>query len=142
MEKKGDKKMALKWVPSSFDEPDLKKAQKEGFILAAASVIFPGNEHVPKPPKGYRVMFFAFLLCGLSLPAHEFLHGLLFVYGVHLHQLMPNSIMHIACFITLCEAFLGIDPQWVLWIFFFRLRPSVSFDKNPKLGESCCICAI
>jgi hypothetical protein len=32
------------------------------------------------------------------------------VYGVQLHQLMPNSLMHIACFITMCEAFLGIDP--------------------------------
>jgi hypothetical protein len=26
MVKKGDKKMAPNWVPSSFDEPDLKKA--------------------------------------------------------------------------------------------------------------------
>jgi hypothetical protein len=46
---------------------------------------------------------------GLSLPAHEFLHGLLFVYSVQLDQLTPNSILHIACFITLCEAFLGIN---------------------------------
>jgi hypothetical protein len=111
MVKKGDKKMALKWVPSSFDEPDLKKAKKEGFLPAAASIIFPGEEHVPKPPKGYWVMFLAFLLCGLSLPAHEFLRGLLFVYGVQLHQLTPNSILHIACFITHCEYFLGIDPH-------------------------------
>jgi hypothetical protein len=58
MVKKGDKKMALKWVPSSFDEPDLKKAWKEGFLLAASPVIFPGEERVPKPPKGYQVMFF------------------------------------------------------------------------------------
>jgi hypothetical protein len=28
------------------------------------------------------VMFLAFLLCGFSLPAHNFLCGLLFVYGV------------------------------------------------------------
>jgi hypothetical protein len=111
MVKKGSKKMALNWVPSSFDKPDLKKAKKEGFLPAAVLVIFPGEERVPKPPKGYRVMFLTFLHCGLSYPAHEFLHGLLFVYGVQLHQLMPNSILHIACFITLCESFLGIDPH-------------------------------
>jgi uncharacterized membrane protein (DUF106 family) len=70
-------------------------------------------------------MFLAFLLCGLSLPAHEFLHGLLFVYGVQLHQLTPNSILHIACFITLYESFLGVEPHWILWKFLFRLRPSV-----------------
>jgi hypothetical protein len=40
-------------------------------------------------------MFLAFLLRSLSFPAHEFLRGLLFVYGVQLHQLMPNSILHL-----------------------------------------------
>jgi hypothetical protein len=79
-------------------------------------------------------MFFAFLLRGLSLPAHEFLCGLLFVYGVQLHQLTPNSILHIACFITLCESFLRVEPHWTLWKFLFRLRPSVSLSKNPELG--------
>jgi hypothetical protein len=79
-------------------------------------------------------MFLAFLLRGLSLPAHEFLRGLLFVYGVQLHQLTPNSVLHIACFITLCESFLRIDPHWILWKFLFCLRPSVSLSKNPELG--------
>jgi hypothetical protein len=111
---KAGSKMALKWVPSSFEESDLKKAKKDGFLPEAAPVIFPGDGRVPSPPKGYRVMFLAFLLRGLSLPAHEFLRGLLFVYGVQLHQLTPNSILHIAYFITLCESFLGIDQHWVL----------------------------
>jgi hypothetical protein len=111
MVKKGDKKMALKWVPSSFDEPNQKKAKNEGFLPAVAPVIFPSDKRVPKPLKGYQVMFFAFLLHGLYLLAHEFLRGILFVYGVLLHQLMPNLILHIACFITLCESFLGIDPH-------------------------------
>jgi hypothetical protein len=53
---------------------------------------------------------------------------------VQLHQLTPNSILHIACFITLCESFLGIEPHWVLWKFLFRLRPSVSLSKSPELG--------
>jgi hypothetical protein len=80
------------------------------------------------------VIFLAFLLRGLSLPTHEFLRGLLFVYGVQVHQLTPNSLLRIACFITLCEAFLGIDPHWVLWKFLFRLRPSGSLAEIPKLG--------
>jgi hypothetical protein len=79
-------------------------------------------------------MFFEFLLRGLSLLAHEFLRGLLFVYGVQLHQLTPNSILHIACFITLCESFLGIEPHFLLWKFLFQLRPSVALSKKPKLG--------
>jgi hypothetical protein len=79
MAKKGTKNLTLKWVPSSFDDADPKKAEKEGFLLEAAPIIFPSDESVLKPPKGYRVMFLAFLLRGLSLPAHEFLRGLLFV---------------------------------------------------------------
>jgi hypothetical protein len=98
------------------------------------AVVFPGDERVANPPAGYRVMFLAFLLRGLSLPAHEFLRGILFVYGLQLHQLTPNSILHIACFITLCESFLGIDPHWVHWKFLFCLRPSVSLAENPELG--------
>jgi hypothetical protein len=47
---------------------------------------------------------------------------------------MPNFILYIVCFITLCESFLGIDPHWVLWKSYFPLRPSVSLAKNPKLG--------
>jgi hypothetical protein len=134
MTKKGSSSVATQWVPSSFKESDMKKAKKEGFLLESAPIVFPGNERVPKPPSGYRVMFLAFLLRGLYLLAHEFLRGLLFVYGVHLHQLTPNSILHIACFITLCESFLGIDPHWVLWKFLFRLRPSVLLAKSPELG--------
>jgi hypothetical protein len=79
-------------------------------------------------------MFLTFLLRGFSLPAHEFLHGLLFVYGVQLHQLTPNSILHIACFVTLCESFLGIEPHFLLWRSIFRLRPNVSLARKPELG--------
>jgi hypothetical protein len=59
-------------------------------------------------------MFLAFLLRGLSLLAHEFLRGLLFVYDVQLYQLTPNSILHIAYFMTLCKSFLGIEPYFLL----------------------------
>jgi hypothetical protein len=99
------------WVPLEFGQTDLTKAQKEGLIAKADQAIFPSTERIPKPPSGYRVMFLTFLMRGLSFLAHEFLRGLLFVYGVQLHQLMPNSILHIACFVTLCESFLGIEPH-------------------------------
>jgi hypothetical protein len=102
------------WVPSEFGQTDLTKAQKEGLIAEGDQVVFPSTKCIPKPPSGYRVMFLAFLLCGLSFPAHDFLPGLLFIYGVQLHQLTPNSILHIAYFVTLCESFLGIEPHWIL----------------------------
>jgi hypothetical protein len=33
---------------------------------------------------------------------------------VQLHQLTPNSLLHIACFVTLYESFLGIEPHFLL----------------------------
>ncbi|KAM0926342.1 hypothetical protein ACQ4PT_003453 [Festuca glaucescens] len=58
----------------------------------------------------------------IIFPAHEFLRCLLFSYGIQLWQLTPNSILHLAIFITICESFLGIDPHWGLWkkIFFVK----------------------
>jgi hypothetical protein len=111
MAKEGTKKQALGWTASVFDEADLKKVNKEGFLAESMEIVFPSTEVIPAPPPGFRVMFLDFLLHGFSLPAHEFLHGLLFVYGVQLHQLTPNSLLHIACLITLCEAFLGVNPH-------------------------------
>jgi hypothetical protein len=125
---------ATSWVPSDFTQKDLEKARADGLISDDDQVTFPSTEWIPKPPSGFRVMFFAFLLRGLSFPAHKFLHGLLFVYDVQLHQLTPNSILHIACFITLCESFLGIEPHFLLWKYLFRLRPSVALTKKPELG--------
>ena len=67
-------------------------------------------------------MFLSFLYRGLSLPAHKFLHHLLRVYEIQLWQLTPNSILHLAIFITLYEAVLGIEPHFGLWkkIFFVK----------------------
>jgi hypothetical protein len=81
-------------------------------------------------------MFLAFLLRGFSLSAHEFLRGHLFIYGVQLHQLTPNSLLHIACFITLCEAFLGINSHWVLWKHLFRLRPNETKEETHDLASA------
>jgi hypothetical protein len=111
MAKKGTKKQTLGWIPSSFDDTDLKKVKKEGFLSELTEIVFARGEAIPALLAGYRVMFPAFCFHCLSLPAHEFLRGLLFVYGMQLHQLTPNSLLHIACFITLCEAFLGIEPH-------------------------------
>jgi hypothetical protein len=125
---------ATNWVRSAIKETEVEKARADGFISAEDSIKFPSTERIPQPPSGYRVMFLSFLLRGLSLPAREFLRGLLFVYGVQLHQLTPNSLLHIACFVTLCESFLGIEPHFLLWRSIFHLRPNVALSNKPELG--------
>jgi hypothetical protein len=53
---------------------------------------------------------------------------------MQLHQLMPNSMLHVACFITLCGAFLGVDPHWGLWKHIFHMRYNVSKEEVHDLG--------
>ena len=43
-------------------------------------------------------------------------------YGLQLHHLGANSITLISCFVTLCEAYLGIWPCMELFCMFFFLR--------------------
>jgi hypothetical protein len=33
--------------------------------------------------------------------------------------LTPSGILHMAAFVTLCEAFIGIEPHFNLWSYFF-----------------------
>ncbi|KAK1686435.1 hypothetical protein QYE76_047283 [Lolium multiflorum] len=98
------------------------------------AIRFPSEESYPNPPMEYRVSFVDHLIRGLSAPIHDFLRGLLFVYGIQLHQLTPNSILHISIFITLCECFLGIPPNWVLWKRIFCLRRNGSHNATYNIG--------
>ncbi|KAK1610431.1 hypothetical protein QYE76_034104 [Lolium multiflorum] len=116
-------KVSRDWSASAISSRDINKLRNLGFISASEEDIrLPGAVTRPKPPKGFTVMFVAFLFRGLSLPAHEFLRSLLFFYGIQLWQLTPNSILHLSIFITVCEAFLGIDPHWGLWRKIFYVK--------------------
>jgi hypothetical protein len=99
----------------------------------------PGDESTPHPPQGFRVIFTHFLVLGLSVPIHEFLGGLLFVYGIQPHRLTPNSILHISTFITLCECFLSIHPHWGLRTHIFYHRRNNSKNTIYNVG-GVCIC--
>lgn len=77
---------------------------------------------VPLPQDNEVVMLTPFYECGFGLPLHPFIRGLLFFYGLEIQNLHPNFILHMECFITLCEAFLRLDPHWKLWQYFFNGR--------------------
>ncbi|KAK1642195.1 hypothetical protein QYE76_060000 [Lolium multiflorum] len=122
---------AAEWERSKISTQDVNMLKKLGISKKPKALCFP-EESYPTPPMGYRVSFVDHLIRGLSAPIHPFLRGLLFVYGLQLHHLTPNSILHISIFITLCEAFLGIQPNWALWkrIFFCRRNGSPNVAYN------------
>jgi hypothetical protein len=63
------------------------------------------------PEEGYVVTFVAFYEWRFGVPSHLFLHLLLRQYGLELHNLAPLGVLLIAAFMTLCEAYMGIDPS-------------------------------
>ena len=118
------KKMKGDWESSSIAERHLAGLRADGRLPPAEGgrVRCAGNEVFPNPRTGECVVFVDFLTRGLSFPLHEFFRGMLYAYGVQLHDLPPNSILHIAGFIVLCECFLGVHLHWGLWrrIFFVK----------------------
>ncbi|KAK1631771.1 hypothetical protein QYE76_006086 [Lolium multiflorum] len=91
----------LEWERSKISNQDVNTLKRLGLMKKEDAIRFPSEESYPNPPMEYRVSFVDHLIRGLSAPIHDFLRGLLFVYGIQLHQLTPNSILHISIFITL-----------------------------------------
>ena len=56
------------------------------------------------------VLFHDFVERGLTLPVSEFFYALLQFWGIQLHHLTLQSILHLLFFTHFCEAFLGILP--------------------------------
>ena len=80
------------------------------------------------------VLFKAFVERGLAISACNFLRGLLFFKGVQLHHLTPDSVLHIAIFVQLCEAFLGIHPHFDLFKSLFSLNPYPNLRNIARVG--------
>ncbi|KAK1630222.1 hypothetical protein QYE76_004537 [Lolium multiflorum] len=121
----------LEWERSKISNQDVNMLKRLGLMKKEDAIRFP-EESYPTPPMEYRVSFVDHLIRGLSAPIHDFLRGLLFVYGIQLHQLTP--ILHVAIFITLCECFLGVPPNWALWKRIFCLRRNGSHNAIYNIG--------
>ncbi|KAK1661926.1 hypothetical protein QYE76_050085 [Lolium multiflorum] len=124
----------LEWERSKISNQDTNMLKRLGLMKKEDAIRFPSEESYPNPPMEYRVSFVDHLIRGLSPPIHDFLRGLLFVYGIQLHHLTPNSILHISIFITLCECFLGVAPNWALWKRIFCIRRNGSHNITYNIG--------
>ncbi len=92
------------------------------------------GEAFPTPDTHEVVVFSHFFYGGFSLPTSRFFRGILDFYGISLHHLNLNSIVHIANFIHACEAFLGIRPHFALFCRIFFLKPQPNKSKPCVVG--------
>jgi hypothetical protein len=109
------------WTPSSIRLGHLQKLMKHGFMSAVELETYQVlmDPVLPAPAEGYVVSFMAFYEQRFDVPLHPFLHSLLQYYGLELYHLTASGVLHIAVFITLCEAYLGVDPDLDLWKYFY-----------------------
>jgi hypothetical protein len=110
------------WPTSEVMQEHLQNLISEGYMIVVelATCRVPENPASPAPAGGYVVSCATFYERGFGVPSHRFLYLLLQFYGLELHHLTPLRIMHIAAFMTLCEAYMGIEPHFDLWNYFLR----------------------
>ncbi len=111
------------WQRSTVTEEHLHRMVKEG-VLPEKEVIgwrAAGGEAFPTANTGEIVVFESFFYRGFSVPTNRFFRGLLHFYKIELVHLNPNSVLHIAAFIHLCEAYLGIEPHFALFRYLFQV---------------------
>ena len=94
--------------------------------------------------EGFYPIFLHTLYAGLVPPFSDFLLAILEVYQIQLLHLHPNSILILAIFAHLCEAYIGIRPSVALFRSFYSLRSTapgerlscVSFRIAPARSEN------
>ena len=126
----GSKVESAGWSKSSCTGKLLQPLEREGLLRPKTEKAWrlPGTEFTPTPADDERVAFVDHIHRGLSFPHHPFFVALLCTYGVQLHDLPPNSVQHIACFIVLCECYLGIRPNWALFKRIFKVKAQPAKD--------------
>ncbi|KAK1662787.1 hypothetical protein QYE76_050946 [Lolium multiflorum] len=114
----------------------------------------PGNEQVPQPEPGERVVFGAHFERGLGLPASAFFWHFLDYFGLQLHHLPANAIVTLSCYVAFMEGYAGLWPDVDFWsrMLFIKAhttdghlracsaaslysRPSTPFPKIPTVDS-------
>jgi hypothetical protein len=129
------------WPFSTVMADDLESLVADGLLrpLSGDSQpewMAPPSGAAPSPPSGYVLSFVSFHERGFGVPASHFMRAILYVYGLELHNLSPNSIVQAAIFAAICEGFLGIAPHWDLWTHLFsaELFASTTGEKRVRMA--------
>jgi hypothetical protein len=113
----------LGWPVLEITQEHLQNLVSHGYMTAVELATYRVlvDPALPAPGAGYVVACLAFYERGFGVPPHRFLHSLLLFYGLELHHLTSSGILHAVAYVTLREAFLGVEPPLNLWSHFFRV---------------------
>jgi hypothetical protein len=122
---------AKEWKKAKLKTEDLLTLVNSGFLRekemdlwhTATGDPYPMKKNLDEIP-----MFARFVECGLTLPVSDFFKEMLRYYNIKYLNLNPNGIFHVSIFVHFCEAFVGIQPRWILFRKFFQVKPQPSTD--------------
>ena len=113
-------------MASSVKKKDITELREAGYLAKEIAHRLPARgQIVPTPEPDEWVVFLTHFVRGLRFPLHPFVGGLMFYYGLDIHDLAPNFILNIPAFIVVCEVFLRIPPHFGLWLKTFNVKPNV-----------------
>ena len=124
------------WLKSKMSDATVQELENMGLLQNQAVIQWRAAEGEDHPYEGTfeTVMFRDFVERGLAVPISEFFHALLQFWGIQLHHLTPQSILHLSVFTHFCETFLGILPHFHLFQHFFILVPIPDASKPAVVG--------
>ena len=104
--------MSTGWRKSKMSESLVRELENMGLLQEQGISQWHAGEGEDYPMEDIleTVMFCDFVERGLTLPVSEFFYRLLQFWGIQLHHLTPQSILHLSIFTHFCEAFLGLLP--------------------------------
>ena len=117
------------WRKSKMSQAAVQELENMSFLQSQAVIQWRTGEGEEYPFEGTleTIIFRDFVECGLAVPVSEFFHALLQFWGIQLHHLTPQSILHLSIFTHFCEAFFGILPPF----------PSFSTFLHPCTCSKC-----
>ena len=78
-------------MASSVKKKDIKELREAGYLAKEIVHRLPAmGQIVPTPKPHERVVFLTHFVRGLGFPLHQFVHGLMFYYGLDFHDLAPQ----------------------------------------------------
>ena len=130
------KNLAKGWKKCKMTESDITALVDERLLQSHAIIQW---HHAVGEDRQYDgtneiVLFCDFVERNLAIPASDFLHALLKCWGIQLHHLTHQSILHLSIFTHLCEAFIGIEPHFYVFQHFFFLLPHPNASKPVEVG--------
>ena len=124
------------WHKSKMSQAAVQELENMGLLQSQAVIQWCTGEGEDYPFEGTleTILFRDFVECSLVVPMSEFLQALLQFWGIQLHHLTPQSILHLSIFTHFYEAFLGILSHFHLFQHFLTLVPIPKSTKPAVVG--------